>query len=87
MPEISKQPKFPAEQQMVTFSAGFEWARLHHKSTWLWSAACVTYRLSFHLPGSPSAWDASSSAAAGGTRDLQGSREHFLISVGHSFPA
>lgn len=88
--EISPEHTIPLEWQKVTFPANAEWARFHHEWTWLWQAVCVTYPASFHLPDSPYAWNASSSASSsvtGGTRDLWGSREHFLILLGCNFPA
>lgn len=88
----SRSTKFPLEQQVLTFPDDAEWARFHHERMWPWYAVCVTYAASFHLPESPYAWNASSStsssssAVTGGTRDLWGSREHFLISAGCNFP-
>lgn len=89
--KFPQSPPFPLEWQKVTFPANAEWARFHHEWTWLWQAVCVTYPASFHLPDSLYAWNASSSASSsavtGGTRDLWGSREHFLILPGCNFPA
>lgn len=78
------------ESQPLFSGKDFTMSKCDHDKQHVWRT-----RASFPLPGNPYAWNAapstssssSSSTLAGGTRDLQGRREHFLILVGCNFPA